>query len=150
MKNLLIFEVSNKKLNKMKTTKTITSAQAANLEILIAEYLRVKGSENTHSVYFRKTRNWNSYADTLSLCYTTQGHGTSYTREDEVANGQVTNSVLRKCPLRVFEYKTVRIEWGSDRVREELHIDFAALLLDPKGAEILANATKLAQASLSK
>lgn len=134
----------------MKKTAKITKAQATNLEILIAEYLRVKGSPKTYNVYFRKTRNWNSYADTLSLCYTTQGLGTDYTRQDEVANGQQTKSVLYNCPLRVFQYKTVRIEWGSDRVREELHIDFAALLLDPKGAEILANATKLAQISLSK
>lgn len=133
----------------MKKTAKITNAQATNLEILIAEYLRVKADPSNYNVYFRKTKNYTSYADTLSLCYTTQRPGsTDYNRQYEVANGQQTKSVLYTCPLRVFQYKTVRIEWGSDRMREELHIDFAALLLDPKGAEILANATALAQAAM--
>lgn len=133
----------------MKKTTKITNAQATNLEILIAEYLRVKADQNNYNVYFRKTKNYTSYADTLTLCYAVNtGRGTDFHRYYEVANGQQTKSVLYNCPLRVFQYKNVQIEWGSNRMREELHIDFAALLMDPKGAEILANATALAKVAM--
>lgn len=134
----------------MKKTKTITPAQAANIETLITEYLVAKGNPKNHSVYFKRGKNLTSYADTIELRYTSEGVNTSFNSYIDVLNGQQTKSILLNCPLRIFNYNKVQVDFGSNRMREEMQIDFANLLLDPKGAQILANATELAQITLNK
>lgn len=132
----------------MKKTAKITNAQATNLEVMIAEYLVVKGTPNKYNVHFRKSKNYSTWADTVELCYETQGGSTKQSKE--VLDGRQTKAVLYNCPVRVFETKRVSTLWGNNDLGEQMFLDLAALMLDPKGAEVVANAMALAKITLSK
>lgn len=132
----------------MKKTAKITAAQATNLEVMIAEYLVVKGTPNKYNVHFRMSKNYSTWADTVELCYYTQGG--SVRQSKEILDGRQTNAVLRNCPVRVFETKRVSTLWGGEDLGEQMFLDLAALMLDPKGAEVVANAMALAKTTLSK
>lgn len=134
--------------NKFKKTAKVTDAQAELIVRVITQDLVMKG-KGREGVYFQKTKNYQSYADTLNLRGQFYANTRTFFISDRILDGREFTSLFWKCPLRVFTTKQVTDYQGKNR-REELHIDYAAVMLHPKGAELLATATKLAQTTLSK
>lgn len=130
----------------MKKTKTITKAQATLIEKVLVQDLVAKANPNLYNVHFRQTTNYNSYADTFSIYYEVEkSRNTIGGGREQVLNGNQTKSLLWNCPLRIFTRKNVKSDWGNKDLGKQYFVDYAVLLMDAKGREIVSKATARAQ-----
>ena len=134
----------------MKTTK-VTPAQANQIVKLISIDLQNKSIDTRSNVCFQQSTSHSTGARTMNMYYQFMTGGSKpfmQTHLRQVLNGKQFKSIVTNCPLRFLKHEN-RLNKRGQYIGQFYTVDYAALVMDEKGRELLALAQQDAETNLS-